>query len=65
MVTVTVAAPAVETSLAGIAAVICVALTNVVVSAFEALEPTAKLTTELDTKPVPFTVSVNAAPPGT
>jgi len=62
-VTVTLAVPAEATSLAGIAAVICVALTNVVGSAFGA-PPTEKFTTEVETNFVPFTVSVNAAPPG-
>jgi len=47
-VTVTFAFPAVATSLAGMAAVSCVALTKVVGSALE-LEPKPKLTTELAT----------------
>jgi len=41
------------------AALSCVELTNVVVSAFA-----PKFTTEFDTKFVPLTTSVNAAPPG-
>ena len=57
-VTVTVAVPAVAISAAVTAAVSCVALTNVVV-----LAAPLKLTTEVDTKPVPFTVRVKAAPP--
>ena len=64
-VMVTPAVPAVATSLAGMEAVSCVALTNVVVSAFDVPVPTAKLMTELDTKFVTVTVRVNAAPPGT
>ncbi len=56
--TVTVSAPAVAMSAALIAAVICVALTNVVTFALP-----LKFTTEVFTKFVPFTVSVNAAPP--
>ena len=57
-VTVTVAVPAVAISAAVIAAVNCVALTNVVV-----LAAPLNFTTDVDTKPVPFTVSVKAAPP--
>jgi hypothetical protein len=57
-VTVTGKEPMAAMSGAVIAAVSCVALTKVVV-----LAAPLKLTTELDTKPVPFTVSVNAAPP--
>lgn len=57
-VTVTLNVPAVAISAAAIAAVNCVALTNVVVFAVP-----LKLTVEVDTKFVPFTVSVNAAPP--
>ncbi len=57
-VTVTLNVPAVAMSAAVIAAVTCVALTNVVVRA----DP-LKFTTEVETKLVPFTVSVNAAPP--
>ena len=58
LVTVTLKVPAVAISDAAIAAVTCVALTNVV-----ALAAPLKLTTEVETKLVPFTVSVNAAPP--
>ena len=50
--------PAVAISAAVIAAVTCVALTNVVVLAFP-----LKLTTAPETKFVPLTVNVNAAPP--
>jgi hypothetical protein len=57
-VTVTVAVPAVAISAAVIAAVNCVALTNVVV-----LAAPLNFTTEVDSKPVPFTVRVKAAPP--
>src|SRR6266446_6776441 len=57
-VTVTLTVPPVAISAAVIAAVTCVALTNVVVFAAP-----LKLTTEVDTKFVPLTVSVNAAPP--
>ena len=57
-VTVTVAEPAVAISAAVIAAVNCVALTKVVV-----LAAPLNFTTDVDTKPVPFTVSVKAAPP--
>ena len=57
-VTVTVAVPAVAISAAVIAAVNCVALTNVVV-----LAAPLNFTTEVDTKPVPLTVRVKAAPP--
>jgi hypothetical protein len=57
-VTVTGNVPAVEISLARIAAVICVALTKVVARALP-----LKFTTDVDTNPVPFTVNVNAAPP--
>jgi len=57
-VTVTVAVPAVAISVAVIAAVNCVALTNVVV-----LAAPLNFTTEVDSKPVPFTVRVKAAPP--
>lgn len=64
-VTVTLAVPAEPTSLAGIAAVSCVALTNVVGSPFGVPPPTMKLITDVETKFVPFTVSVKAAPPGT
>lgn len=63
-VTVTLAVPAEDASLAGIAAVSCVALTKVVGSAFGVPVPTMKLITEVETKFVPFTVSVKAAPPG-
>jgi hypothetical protein len=54
----TLKAPAVAMSPAVIAAVTCVALTNVVVLALP-----LKLTTAPETKFVPFTVNVNAAPP--
>ena len=57
-VTVTFALPAVATSLAGTAAEIWVALTNVVVSTLP-----LKLTTDFASKFVPFIVSVKAAPP--
>ena len=56
--TVTFAVPAVAISAAVIAAVNCVALTNVVV-----LAAPLNFTTDVDTKPVPFTVRVKAAPP--
>ena len=58
LVTVTVAVPAVAISAAVIAAVNFVALTNVVV-----LEAPLNFTTDVDTKPVPLTVRVKAAPP--
>ena len=58
LVTVTFAVPAVAISAAVTAAVNCVALTNVVV-----LAAPLNFTTEVDTKPVPFTVRVKAAPP--
>ena len=58
LVTVTLAVPAVAISAAVIAAVNCVALTNVVV-----LAAPLNFTTDEDTKPVPFTVRVKAAPP--
>ena len=58
LVTVTLNVPAVAMSAAVIAAVTCVALTNVVVFAAP-----LKFTTDADTNPVPFTVSVNAVPP--
>ena len=57
-VTVTFEVPAVAMSAAAIAAVSCVELTNVVVFAIP-----LNFTTDVDTKPVPFTVSVKAAPP--
>ncbi len=57
-VTVTLTLPALAMSEARMAAVNCVALTNVVV---RALPP--KFTTEFATKPVPFTVKLNPAPP--
>jgi hypothetical protein len=57
-VTVTFAVPAVAISAAVIAAVSWVALTNVVV-----LAAPLNFTTDVDTKPVPFTVRVKAAPP--
>ena len=56
--TVTEGVPVVATSAARIAAVNCVALTKVVVRAAP-----PKFTTELATKFVPFTVSVNAPEP--
>src|SRR5271168_4544990 len=55
--TVTLTAPPVATSVAGIAAVSWPEFRKVVVSAFP-----LKFTVELDTKLEPFTVSVNAAP---
>jgi hypothetical protein len=58
LVAVTVAVPAVAISAAVIAAVNCVVFTNVVV-----LAAPLNFTTDVDTKPVPFTVRVNAAPP--
>ena len=57
-VTVTVAVPAMAISATVIAAVNWVALTNVVV-----LAAPLNFTTDVDTKPVPFTVRVKAAPP--
>jgi hypothetical protein len=60
LVTVTLNVPDVARSAARIAAVTCVPLTNVV-----ARGEKLKFTTEVDTKPVPFTASVNAAPPST
>ena len=57
-VTVTVAVAAVAISAAVIAAVNCVALTNVVV-----LPALLNFTIDVETKPVPLTVSVKAAPP--
>ena len=57
-VTVTVAVPAVAISAAVMAAVNCVALTNVVV-----LAAPLNFTTDVDTNPVPLTVRVKAAPP--
>src|SRR6202022_4046984 len=59
-VTVTEGVPTVATSPARIAAVTCVALTNVVTLALP-----LKFTTELAIKLVPFTVSVNAPEPAT
>ena len=59
-VTVTGGVPTVATSPAGIAAVTCIALTNVVTLALP-----LKFTTELAIKLVPFTVSVNAPEPAT
>ena len=56
--TLTCAVPAAAMSLAGIAAVSCVALTNVVVRAAP-----FHCTTEPETKLLPLTVSVNAGPP--
>jgi hypothetical protein len=58
LVTVTPRVPAVAMSGAVIGAVTCVASTNVVV-----LGVPLKFTTEPETKPVPFTVSVKAEPP--
>ena len=58
LVTVTVAVPAVAISAAVIAAVSCVALTNVVV-----LVAPLNFTTDVETNAVPFTVRVKAAPP--
>ncbi len=58
LVTVTVAVPAVAISAAVIAAVNCVAPTNVVV-----LAAPLNFTTDVDTNPVPLTVRVKAAPP--
>ena len=60
LVTVTLALPEVAMSDARIAAVNCVALTNVVVFALP-----LNFTTDVETKFVPFTVKVNAAPPAT
>jgi hypothetical protein len=57
-VTVTVAVPAVAISAAVIAADSCVAFTNVVL-----LAAPLNFTTDADTKPIPFTVRVKAAPP--
>ena len=57
-VTATVAVPAVAISAAVMAAVSCVALTKIVV-----LATPLNFTTEVDTNPVPLTVSVKAAPP--
>src|SRR3954471_21368471 len=56
--TVTTKFPAVSRSLAGMAALSCVELMNVVVRAL-----LLKRTTEPAMKPEPFTVSVSAAPP--
>lgn len=58
LVTVTLKDPAAAISAGVIAAVICVALTNVVVLAVP-----LNFTDELATKPVPLTVSVKAGPP--
>jgi hypothetical protein len=57
-VTITVTVPAVAISAAVIAAINCVALTNVVV-----LAAPLNFTTDAETKPVPFTVRVKAEPP--
>jgi len=57
-VTVTVAVPAVAISAAATAAINCVAPTKVVV-----LAAPLNFTTEVETKPAPFTVRLNAAPP--
>src|SRR5579872_6482997 len=59
LVTVTVAVPTVAISVARIDAVSFELLTNVVARALP-----FQLTTDVDTKPVPDTVSVKAAPPG-
>ncbi len=56
--TVTFTLPAAAIAVAGMAAVSCVGLTNVVTGA---LAP--KFTAEVETKPVPFTVRVNPAAP--
>ena len=58
LVTVTVAVPAVAIAAAVIAAANCVALTKVVV-----LVAPLNFTTDVDTKAVPLTVRVKAAPP--
>lgn len=58
LVTATVAVPAVAISAAVMAAVSCVALTKVLV-----LAAPLNFTTDVDTNPVPLTVSVKAAPP--
>ena len=58
LVTVTVTVPVMAISVAVIAAVNCVAFTNVVV-----LVAPLNLTTDVGTNPVPLTVSVKAAPP--
>ena len=58
MTTVTAELPTVSRSLAGMAALSCVELTNVVVRALP-----LKSTTEPEMKPEPFTVSVSAAAP--
>jgi hypothetical protein len=60
LVTVMLAFPDVAISVAKMAAVICVELTNVVAFALP-----LNFTTELETKPVPLTVSGKAAPPAT
>src|SRR5260370_3680020 len=59
-VTVTFTMPEVATSLAGTVAVTCVVLTRVVVSAL-----LLKLITDVETKFVPVTISINGAPPET
>lgn len=58
LLTVTLDVPVVAMSVAGICAVSCVALTNAVVRALP-----FHCTVEPATKPLPFTVKVNAAPP--
>ena len=58
MTTMTAELPMVSRSLAGMVALSCVELTNVVVRAL-----LLKSTTESETKPEPFTVSVSAAAP--
>jgi hypothetical protein len=60
LVTVSVAVPATATSAAEIVAVNCELFTNVVVRGLP-----FQFTTDPETKPVPFTVSVNAGLPGT
>ena len=60
LITLTCSTPIEAMSLAGTAAVNCVALTNVVVSAAP-----FHCTTEPETKPEPFTVMVNAPAPAT
>jgi hypothetical protein len=60
LVTVTGGVPVLAMSVARIEAVNCVALTNVVT-----LATLLKFTTDVETKPDPFTVKVNAAPPAT
>jgi hypothetical protein len=59
LLTVTVPVSATATSVAGIVAVNCELFTNVVARGLP-----FQFTTEPDTKPVPFTMSVNVAVPG-